>query len=58
MKKKSGEIFESVEVDPISGEYYIKIPEQIMNELEWYEDTQIEFSLDGNEIVLSERKTN
>lgn len=54
MKKKSGEIFESLQVDPITGQYYIVIPEAIINELCWYEDTQIKFSLEGNEIVLSE----
>ncbi|MEY3470017.1 MAG: hypothetical protein RLZZ575_477 [Actinomycetota bacterium] len=54
MKKNSGEIFESIEVDPISGDYYIKIPEQIMNELEWYEDTKIKFSIEGKEVILSE----
>lgn len=55
MKKNSGEIFEPVEVDPISGEYFIKIPEQVMNELSWYEDTEIRFQIDGNEVILSER---
>jgi hypothetical protein len=55
MKKNSGDIFESIEVDPISGEYFIKIPEQIMNELSWYEDTQICFTLEGDEVILTER---
>jgi len=55
MKKNSGEIFESLQVDPISGEYYLVVPEEIVNELSWYEDTEICFTLDGNEIVLSER---
>jgi len=55
MKKKFGDIFESIGVDPISGEYYIKIPEQVMNEMEWYEDTQICFKIEGNEVILSER---
>ena len=54
MKKNSGNIFEPIEVDPISGDYFIKIPEQIMNQLEWYEDTKIKFVLDGSEIILSE----
>jgi hypothetical protein len=56
MKKNSGEIFESLQVDPISGEYYLVVPEEIVNELSWYEDTEICFTLDGNEIVLSERE--
>jgi len=54
MKKNSGDIFESIEVDPISGQYFVHIPEQIMNELDWYEDTRIKFSIDGGEIILSE----
>jgi hypothetical protein len=56
MKKNSGDIFEPIEVDPISGDYFIKIPEQIMNELSWYEDTEICFTLDGDEVILSERE--
>ena len=56
MKKNSGEIFESLQVDPISGEYYLVVPEEIVNELSWYEDTEICFTLDGNEVVLSERE--
>lgn len=54
MKKNSGDIFKSIEIDPISGDYFIKIPEQIMNDLEWYEDTQIKFSVEGGEVILSE----
>ena len=54
MKKNSGDIFESIEIDPISGHYFITIPEQIMNELEWYEDTKIKFTIDGDEVILSE----
>jgi hypothetical protein len=54
IKTKTG--FESIEVDPISGEYYITIPEQIMNELSWYEDTEISFKIEGDEVVLTERE--
>ena len=54
MKKNSGEIFESVQIDPITGEYFIIIPEQLMNELSWYEDTKVRLNLDGNELILSE----
>lgn len=55
MQKKSGEIFESVQVDPITGKYFIFLPEQIVNELEWYEDTEIRMIMDGNDLILSER---
>lgn len=54
MKKNSSDFFETIEVDPINGEYFITIPEQIMNELEWYEDTKIKISIDGDEIILTE----
>jgi hypothetical protein len=55
MKKNSGEEIRIIEVDPISGEYYITIPQWIANDLSWYEDTEIKFTLDGNEIILSEK---
>lgn len=55
MKKNSGEIFESVQVDPITGEYYVIIPEVVVNELSWYEDTEIQFKIEGDEVILTER---
>jgi len=56
MKKNSEEIFESLQIDPITGQYCLIIPEQIINELSWYEDTEIKLLLDGKEIILSERE--
>jgi hypothetical protein len=55
MRKNSGEIFRPLQVDPITGEYYLVIPEQLVNDLTWYEDTEIKLELSGTEIVLSER---
>jgi predicted aspartyl protease len=55
MRKNSGDIFEPVKVDPITGEYYIVIPEQIINELSWYEDNEIKIVLEGDEVILSDR---
>ena len=55
MKKNSGDILNSLQVDPISGEYYLVITEQIVNELSWYEDTEIRFIVDGEEVILSEK---
>ena len=54
MKKNSEEIFESIQVDPITGQYFLIIPEQIMNELSWYEDTEVKFLFDGKDVILSE----
>jgi len=56
MKKNSGENFRPLQVDPITGEYYVIIPEWMANELSWYEDTEIKLSLDGDEIILSEKE--
>lgn len=56
MRKKSGENIELIQVDSVTGEYYITIPEWMMNELSWYEDTEIEINLEGKDIVLSEHE--
>ena len=55
MKKNSGEIFQHLQVDPITGEYFLVIPETIVNELSWYEDTEISFKIEGTDVVLTER---
>jgi hypothetical protein len=55
MKKNSEENFQFLQVDPITGEYFITIPEWMANDLEWYEDTEIKLSIDGNELILSEK---
>jgi hypothetical protein len=56
MKKNFGENIHPVQIDPITGQYYVIIPEWMMNELSWYEDTEVKFSLDGNDIVISEHE--
>lgn len=54
MKKNSEDIFETIEIDPITGKYFIVIPEKVMNELSWYEDTKLRFSIESSEVVLTE----
>jgi hypothetical protein len=54
MRKNSGDNIKPLQVDPITGEYYVIVPEWIANELSWYEDTDIHFALEGDEVVLSE----
>lgn len=56
MKKKFENNIENLSVDPITGEYYVIIPEWMVNDLSWYEDTKINLSIDGDEIILSEHK--
>ena len=57
MQKNSEKIFSEVEVDPVTGDYYVKVPEVILNEMQWYEDTTLRWLVDGNEIVLAEEKS-
>jgi hypothetical protein len=54
MKKNLEENYQLLQVDPVSGEYYVIIPECIVNEFSWYEDTEIKLKIDGDELVLSE----
>ena len=55
MLKNFSEIFSTIEVDPVSGEYYTIIPEQIINEENWYEETELHWVVDGDEIIIKER---
>lgn len=54
MKKNSGGETQTIQSDPITGDYYVIIPEWIVNEFSWYEDTEIKMTIDGNELILSE----
>lgn len=54
MRKNPNKEIKSLQVDPITGEYYVIIPECIINEFSWYEDTEIKFSIEGNEVILTE----
>jgi hypothetical protein len=40
----------------IRDRYYVVIPEWIVNELSWYEDSEIIFSLEGTDLVLTEKE--
>lgn len=54
--KKNSENIQPIQENPINGEYYVIIPEWIMNELSWYEDTEIKFVVESNEVIISENK--
>jgi len=56
MKKNSGKIFESIQVDSVTNQYYVEIPEWVVNDFGWYEDTEIELNLEGKEILIKERE--
>jgi len=54
MQKNSGENFGTIEVDPLTGEYHIIIPEWMINEYEWYEGTKVSIESDAKSLIISE----
>ena len=58
MQKNSEGNVRIVQIDPITGEYYVTIPEWIANDFSWYEDTEIKFNVEGSEVLLSEYNHN
>ena len=54
MQKNPGENFSTVEVDPVTGEYVIQVPEWVISEFGWYEGTEINMEVDGDAIVITE----
>ena len=55
MKKNPAENFTTIEVDPVSGEYFTVLPEWIVNEQGWFEGTTLNIHEDSGEIVISEK---
>jgi len=43
-----------VQEDVASGELYVPIPERLLNQFEWYEGTELEWIMEGNELILRE----
>ena len=56
MKKNFDQIFSTIEIDRVTGEYYTVIPEHLMNEFGWYEDTELKWNIDGDEIIIQEKE--
>jgi len=54
MQKNSRQNFETIEVDAVTGDYYVTMPEWIVNEFGWYEGTEINLEVDGNSIIITE----
>ena len=48
MKKNFEEIFSTIEIDPVTDRYHIIIPEEIINEYDWYEDLELKWNIDSN----------
>jgi hypothetical protein len=54
--KKKNRFTSTLQSDPISGEIFIAIPEKILNDLEWYEDTEIEIEIEAGDLIIKESK--
>jgi hypothetical protein len=54
MQKNPDKNFTTVEVDPVTGEYYITLPEWIISEYSWYEGTEVNMEVDGDSILIRE----
>ena len=56
MRKNFDEIFSTIEVDTISGQYFTIIPEQVINDLNLYEESEIQWNVDGHEAIIKEKE--
>tara|TARA_Y100001951_G_C11233867_1_gene236249 strand:- start:294 stop:491 length:198 start_codon:yes stop_codon:yes gene_type:complete len=54
MKKISDNIFGTIEIDPVTSEYKIIVPESIINEMGWYEETVVQWSIEDKDVIIRE----
>jgi hypothetical protein len=52
MQKNPEENFTTIEIDPVSGELYLTIPQWICDENDWYEGTEINIEADKDSIII------
>ena len=43
-----------VQLDITTDQLMVEVPQQILNEYQWYEGTELEWVLDGDELILRE----
>ena len=55
MRKNLDELKTTIEINPATGEYYTIIPEWVINDQGWYEGTRLQFDVDDDEILITER---
>ena len=56
MKKNFDEIYSTIEIDPVADRYHMTIPEEVVNELDWYEDLVLKWNLEVDGIYLTLKK--
>lgn len=52
--KKSDKFQTVIRVDNVTNEYIIAVPESYVNELDWYEDTEVSITLTDNGLYIDE----
>lgn len=52
MQKNPAENFTTIEIDPVTGEHYIIIPEWICDEREWYEGMEVNIEVENDCIII------
>ena len=52
MQKNPKENFTTVDIDPVSGEYLLTIPQWICDENGWYEGVEVNIEVDGDSIII------
>ena len=55
MKKNFENIFSTIEIDPVTDKYHITIPEEIINEFDWYEDLELKWNVYNGDIFITEK---
>ena len=52
MQKNPQENLTVVEIDPVSGEHYIVIPEWVCDENGWYEGVEVNIEVENDCIII------
>ena len=52
--KNSGGFITSIEIDTVTGDFRAIIPEWIINVMDWYEDTYLNWKIDDGDVIITE----
>ncbi len=55
-QKNFQENFGSIEVNDYTRVDLVRIPEWIINEMDWYKCTEMNIKVDGDDIIINERE--
>jgi len=54
MRKNSEQNICPIEIDPVTDEYKITIPEWLLNDMGWYEGMELNWVQDSDDIFIKE----